>query len=71
MTFFQAAAFQWVNPKAWVMAVTAMAIYANPQAPFLSVLLVSAAFAAVNCRASRPGPVSASLCAASSPTGAA
>ena len=38
MTFLEAAAFQWVNPKAWVMAVGAMAIYANPQAPFLSVL---------------------------------
>ena len=48
MTFLEAAAFQWVNPKAWVMAVGAMAIYANPQAPFLSVLLISAAFAAVN-----------------------
>jgi threonine/homoserine/homoserine lactone efflux protein len=48
MTFLEAAAFQWVNPKAWVMAIGAMAIYANPQAPFLSVLLISAAFAAVN-----------------------
>jgi threonine/homoserine/homoserine lactone efflux protein len=48
LTFFQAAAFQWVNPKAWVMAVTAMAVYTNPQAPFLSMLLVTVAFAAVN-----------------------
>ena len=48
MTFIEAAAFQWVNPKAWVMAVTAMAVYTNPQAPFLSMLLVTAAFAAVN-----------------------
>lgn len=48
MTFLEAAAFQWVNPKAWVMAVTGMAVYANPTAPFLSVLIVSAAFAAVN-----------------------
>ena len=48
MTFLQAAAFQWVNPKAWVMAVTAMAVYTNPEAPFLSMLLVTAAFAAVN-----------------------
>ena len=29
MTFLQAAAFQWVNPKAWVMAVTAMATYTS------------------------------------------
>ena len=48
MTFLQAAAFQWVNPKAWVMAVTAMAVYTNPQAPFLSMLLVTVAFAVVN-----------------------
>ena len=48
MTFLEAAAFQWVNPKAWVMAVTAMAVYTNPKAPFLSVALVALAFAAVN-----------------------
>jgi len=48
MTFLEAAAFQWVNPKAWVMAVTAMAVYANPDTPFLSVMLVALAFAAVN-----------------------
>jgi threonine/homoserine/homoserine lactone efflux protein len=29
MTFFEAAAFQWVNPKAWVMAVGAMSTYAS------------------------------------------
>ncbi len=48
MTFLEAAAFQWVNPKAWVMAVTAMAVYTNPQRPFLTMLLVAAAFAVVN-----------------------
>ena len=48
MTFLQAAAFQWVNPKAWVMAVTAMAVYTSPQARFLSVVLVAVAFALVN-----------------------
>jgi threonine/homoserine/homoserine lactone efflux protein len=48
MTFFEAAAFQWVNPKAWVMAISGMAIYTNADAPFLSVLLISVAFAAVN-----------------------
>ena len=48
MSFLEAAAFQWVNPKAWVMAVTAMAVYTSPQAPFLSVLLVASAFALVN-----------------------
>lgn len=48
MSFIEAAAFQWVNPKGWVMAVTAMAIYTNPQEPFVSVLLVTFAFALVN-----------------------
>lgn len=48
MSFIEASAFQWINPKAWVMAVTAMAVYTNPEAPFLSVLLISGAFALVN-----------------------
>jgi threonine/homoserine/homoserine lactone efflux protein len=48
MTFLEAAAFQWVNPKAWVMAVTAMAVYTNPQAAFLSVILIGAVFTLVN-----------------------
>ncbi|MBB3308976.1 threonine/homoserine/homoserine lactone efflux protein [Rhizobium sp. BK196] len=48
MSFLGAAAFQWVNPKAWVMAVTAMATYTNPQLYMISVLLVGLAFAAVN-----------------------
>lgn len=48
MTFLEAAAFQWVNPKAWVMALSAMAIYTNPDRPFLSIWIVAAAFALVN-----------------------
>ncbi|KGE00735.1 LysE family translocator [Rhizobium sp. YS-1r] len=48
MTFFGAAMFQWVNPKAWVMAVTAMATYTNPDYYLPTVLLVGLAFAAVN-----------------------
>jgi threonine/homoserine/homoserine lactone efflux protein len=48
MSFIGAAAFQWVNPKAWVMAVTAMATYTNPELYMISVLLVGLAFAAVN-----------------------
>lgn len=48
MRFHEAAAFQWVNPKAWVMAVTAMAVYTTPQVPYLSVLLVTVAFTLVN-----------------------
>ena len=30
MSFAQAGAFQWVNPKAWIMALTAVATYTNP-----------------------------------------
>ena len=48
MTFLEAAAFQWVNPKAWIMAMTAMAIYTTPERPFLSVMIVGVAFALVN-----------------------
>ncbi|CAH0341227.1 LysE family translocator [Rhizobium sp. CECT 9324] len=48
MTFFGAAAFQWVNPKAWVMAVTAMAVYPDPQNYALTVAIVALVFAAVN-----------------------
>lgn len=48
LTFIESAAFQWVNPKAWVVAVTAIAVYSSPEAPFLSVSLVAAAFALVN-----------------------
>tara|TARA_R110002051_G_scaffold10079_2_gene38176 strand:- start:4831 stop:5505 length:675 start_codon:yes stop_codon:yes gene_type:complete len=48
MTFLGAAAFQWVNPKAWVMAVTAMATYTNPASYVPTVLLVGFAFALVN-----------------------
>jgi threonine/homoserine/homoserine lactone efflux protein len=45
--FFQAAAFQWVNPKAWTMALTANTLYA-PNADWPSVLTVALAFGAVN-----------------------
>jgi threonine/homoserine/homoserine lactone efflux protein len=48
ITFLQAAAFQWVNPKAWIMAVTACATYTDPDRYSLSVLLVAAVFGMVN-----------------------
>ncbi len=47
MTFLQAAAFQWVNPKAWFMALTAITVYA-PETTLWAVVLVAGAFAAVN-----------------------
>ncbi len=47
MTFLQAAAFQWVNPKAWTMALTAITIYAPDRAAG-SILTVALAFGLVN-----------------------
>ena len=48
MTFLQAAAFQWVNPKAWVMALTAVATYTLPESYVLSVFIVALVFGAIN-----------------------
>lgn len=48
MTFLQAALFQWVNPKAWVMALTGMAMFTEPDHPFASMWPVSLVFAAFN-----------------------
>lgn len=48
MSLLAAAAFQWVNVKAWVMAVTAMAVYASADRPFLSVAIIVAVFTLVN-----------------------
>lgn len=47
MTFLQAAAFQWVNPKAWAMALTATSVYA-PGQTVAAILVVAAVFGAVN-----------------------
>ncbi|MCG6856958.1 MAG: LysE family translocator [Salaquimonas sp.] len=43
--FAQAWSFQWVNPKAWMMSVTAMAAYGNAEQPVFSVLAVTSGFA--------------------------
>ncbi|WP_077146003.1 LysE family translocator [Sphingopyxis sp. KK2] len=47
MTFVQAILFQWVNPKAWTMALSAIALYA-PDRNFVAVLLVAIVFGIVN-----------------------
>ena len=47
MTFLQAAAFQWVNPKAWTMALTAITFYA-PSQTLAAVGLVAVIFGLVN-----------------------
>lgn len=48
MRFIEAALFQWINPKAWVMAVTAMAVYTLPEAMVSSVLVVGTLFGVIN-----------------------
>jgi len=47
LTSWQAAAFQWVNPKAWVMALSAHAVYA-PGGAVWAALLVAMAFGIVS-----------------------
>ncbi|QFU74282.1 LysE family translocator [Halioglobus maricola] len=47
MTFIQAALFQWVNPKAWTMALTSLSVYA-PSQDLTAVLLVAVVFGAIN-----------------------
>ena len=48
MTLLQAATFQWINPKAWVMAINATAAYAPKGNLLLGVGLVSLVFGLVN-----------------------
>lgn len=47
MSFLQAAAFQWVNPKAWAMALTATTAYA-PDQTLAAIVVVAAVFGAIN-----------------------
>lgn len=47
MSFIEAAAFQWVNPKAWVMAVGAMATYTVEANYTLTVIIVALVFGVV------------------------
>ena len=48
-TFLQAAAFQWVNPKAWFMAITAISAYApQDRGLFVGASMVAVVFAATN-----------------------
>lgn len=47
LTFVQAALFQWVNPKAWAMALGSVAAYA-PDRSLAAVLIVAVVFGTVN-----------------------
>jgi len=46
-SFLQAAAFQWVNPKAWAMALTAVTVYTASREP-MELLVVAIVFGAIN-----------------------
>lgn len=48
VSFFGAAAFQWVNPKAWVMAIGAITTYTPAQGYVTNVIVIAALFALVN-----------------------
>lgn len=44
MRFHQAVAFQWVNPKAWSMAIAATSQFILPEAPLVTAAAVAATF---------------------------
>ncbi len=46
-SFLQAAIFQWINPKAWSMALSAVAIY-SPNSEIQNLFLISGIFLIVN-----------------------
>ncbi len=48
MSFLAAAAFQWVNPKAWVMAIGAITTYTPADGYFANVCVIAVLFAVVN-----------------------
>lgn len=47
LTFWQAALFQWVNPKAWLMMITAIATYTQPATMLSSLAVIALLFAIV------------------------
>lgn len=44
LRFIHAALFQWVNPKAWVMALTAISVHTPDARPLYSIFIVAFAF---------------------------
>ncbi|AMT89971.1 threonine/homoserine/homoserine lactone efflux protein [Pseudomonas sp. 2957] len=48
ISYLGAAAFQWVNPKAWIMAIGAISTYTPMQGYFYNVVIIAAVFAIIN-----------------------
>ena len=48
MTFLGAAAFQWVNPKAWIMVIGAIGTFLLPGSSWSSIALLAAAYVLIN-----------------------
>ena len=48
LSFLQAAAFQWVNPKAWTMALSAITLYAASR-DLAAILWVAGCYVMVSC----------------------
>jgi threonine/homoserine/homoserine lactone efflux protein len=48
MTFFEAALFQWVNPKGWMVALSVAANYVAPENLWADIALLSAVFLVVS-----------------------
>jgi threonine/homoserine/homoserine lactone efflux protein len=48
MTFISASLFQWVNPKAWTMALGAVSAYVPAANPIAGLFLVALVFCAIN-----------------------
>lgn len=44
LTFFQAAAFQWVNPKAWAISIATLGAYSIAGETLLSIVIIAVAF---------------------------
>jgi threonine/homoserine/homoserine lactone efflux protein len=48
MSFWEAVAFQWVNPKAWAISLGAITAFVAPGEFLVGVLIVTAVFATIN-----------------------
>ncbi|GGH56951.1 hypothetical protein GCM10010975_16130 [Comamonas phosphati] len=48
LSFWQAAAFQWVNPKAWIMCIGVVATYTPREGFFFNLLLSAMVLGAIN-----------------------